>query len=361
MRLPLERPSPDFDELAAVLKGDRSPRRVHFVEFAVDVEVIRYVVEHHLGHERPAPGDETPEDALRLQVEFFHRMGYDYVPMWATWRNVPRLNALSAADTAGLSRGNRSWVDEHGGVIAGWEDLEAVRWDDISYDLSALDYVAGILPDGMKMTVCGGVLFEMVLEVFLGYEGLFFLSQDEPELVEAVFERWGQKMLDCYREVVRHPAVGAIFHADDLGHKTGTLLSPAFLRKNVFPWFRKYASLAHSAGKMCWLHSCGNLSAIMDDLIDDVRVDALHSYQDVIMPVGEFVSRYGNRIAALGGIDVDGLCRLSEEELRLYVRHTLDMCLPGRYALGSGNTVANYIPPEHYLVMLDEGRRWTAS
>jgi uroporphyrinogen decarboxylase len=32
----------------------------------------------------------------------------------------------------------------------------------------------------------------------------------------------------------------------------------------------------------------------------------------------------------------------------------------GGYCLGTGNTVANYIPLESYFAMLDEGRRYSA-
>jgi len=30
----------------------------------------------------------------------------------------------------------------------------------------------------------------------------------------------------------------------------------------------------------------------------------------------------------------------------------------GGYALGSGNSITNYIPVENYLIMLDEGAKW---
>jgi uroporphyrinogen decarboxylase len=55
---------------------------------------------------------------------------------------------------------------------------------------------------------------------------------------------------------------------------------------------------------------------------------------------------------------MDKLSRLDEDELRVYVRDILDECMPHRFALGSGNTVANYIPVRNYLAMLDEARRW---
>lgn len=68
------------------------------------------------------------------------------------------------------------------------------------------------------------------------------------------------------------------------------------------------------------------------------------------MPVTSFKETYGDRVAALGGVDMDKLCRLSEDELRKYCRSVLDKCMPGgRYAYGSGNTIANYVPLKNLL------------
>ena len=213
------------------------------------------------------------------------------------------------------------------------------------------------MPEGMKLVV-GTTVFEMILERFLGYEDLFMLSVDNPDLVEAVFATWGQKVYDLYKEAVQYPEVGAIFHADDLGFKTSTMMSPEFLKKHLFPWFKKYAALAHEQGKTYWYHCCGNVLSIMDDLINDVNIDAFHSFQDVIIPISRFLDQYGDRVAALGGVDMDKLGRMDEGQLRAYVRTILDECMPKRFALGSGNTVANYITPRNYLAMLDEAHRW---
>jgi len=58
-------------------------------------------------------------------------------------------------------------------------------------------------------------------------------------------------------------------------------------------------------------------------------------------------------------VDVDFLCRADESQIRQRVDDILERCLPGGgYFLGTGNTVANYIPIENYLIMLDEGRKF---
>jgi uroporphyrinogen decarboxylase len=97
----------------------------------------------------------------------------------------------------------------------------------------------------------------------------------------------------------------------------------------------------------------------MEDLIEDVSIDAIHSFEDTIESVISAKEQYGDRIALLGGIDVDFLCRATVEQIRQRVRDTLEKCMPGGgYCLGTGNSVANYIPVDHYLAMLDEGRRY---
>jgi uroporphyrinogen decarboxylase len=97
----------------------------------------------------------------------------------------------------------------------------------------------------------------------------------------------------------------------------------------------------------------------MEDLIEDVRIDALHSFEDTIVSVVAMKEQYGDRIALLGGIDVDFLCRAHSRQVRERVRHTLERCIAGGgYCLGTGNSVTNYIPLDNYLAMMDEGRKF---
>jgi uroporphyrinogen decarboxylase len=106
------------------------------------------------------------------------------------------------------------------------------------------------------------------------------------------------------------------------------------------------------------LHSCGNLAEIMPDLIDDVGIDAKHSYENAILPVDEFQARYGAHIGVLGGVDVDILARRSPDEVRAEVRRIIEACHPrGRFGIGSGNSIPSYIPVANYLAMLDEALR----
>ena len=56
---------------------------------------------------------------------------------------------------------------------------------------------------------------------------------------------------------------------------------------------------------------------------------------------------------------MDNLCRMEESEFRKYLRSILGNCAAGRFALGAGNTIANYVPLKNYFIMLEEGRNWS--
>ena len=46
------------------------------------------------------------------------------------------------------------------------------------------------------------------------------------------------------------------------------------------------------------------------------------------------------------------------EDVRSATRALIDRCAPrGRFAIGSGNSIPNYVPIENYLAMVKEAQR----
>ena len=97
----------------------------------------------------------------------------------------------------------------------------------------------------------------------------------------------------------------------------------------------------------------------MEDLIETVGIDARHSFQDNVEPVEEVYRKYGDRIAILGGMDVDLLSRGTTDQVRTRAREILQACAPGGgFCMGSGNTLPNYVKVDNYYAMLEETARW---
>jgi uroporphyrinogen decarboxylase len=349
------RPDPDFSRLRKALLREGEPDRVPFYELFADWEIVVAVTDNlDIVDPKFRREVEAIEDRA---IRFYYMLGYDYVPAGAGI-NLPRHNILTAPDTAELSKGQRTWADERHGTIETMEDFERYPWPSPqSIDLSNIERLGGNLPDGMMVIGSTSGVLENVTWL-MGYEVLSLALYDDPDLVEAMFERIGELLLAAHEAMADMDCVGALVLGDDMGFKTATMISPEHLRRYVFPWQKRIAEAAHRHDKPLILHSCGNLSEIMEDLIEYVGIDAKHSFEDEIMPVAEFKRIYGDRVAVLGGVDVGFLCRATPEDVRRYVRDVLDACAPGGgYCLGTGNSVANYIKLENYLTMLDEGQR----
>ena len=328
LKVPLKNPKPDFEEFKRVIKGERKAKRVHFVELLADQEIINFIIENFLKEKVITFSSKTKKSFLKQQINWWYRMGYDYIRLGGGLEFSGKERRTE--DTALLSRKERSWVEEGKGVIGSWEDFEKYPWPDVNkIDYSPYEFISKNLPQGMKMMVCpsSGIL-EISSEALLGFEGMSYLLYDNPTLVEAVFNKMGETIYSFYKNVVELEGVEGFFQGDDLGFKTSTIVSPEILRKLVLPWHKRFASLAHQYNKMYWFHCCGNVLLIMEDLIKEVKIDAFHSFQDDIIPVGEFKRKYGKRIAVFGGVDVDKLCRLEENDLRKYVRKILRECMP---------------------------------
>jgi purine-binding chemotaxis protein CheW len=90
-----------------------------------------------------------------------------------------------------------------------------------------------------------------------------------------------------------------------------------------------------------------------EDIIEDMRYDGKHSYEDTICTVEESYQRWGGRIGIMGGIDMDFICRSSIEEIQRRAQGMLALSAgKGGYALGTGNSVPEYIDDEKYFAMI---------
>ena len=350
--------TPDWEAFLRCLRREGTPQRVHFIELLIDEEIKAEVARRFGLMDGVDPAD--PAYALHREVRVQRFLGYDYVRFGVDDIGV-KIERLAAGDTAGLQRaGGRQYVDEHRGPITSWAEFEAFPWPDPEkLTTRGLEWFQENLPDEMCIVGSRGFAhFAEYLSWLMGYETLCYSLYDRRDLVAAISRRLTELYEVAVRKMLEFDRVKVIWGSDDMGFRSGTLIGPDDLREFVLPGHKAMAEAAHAAGRPYLLHSCGKLDAIMDDLLDDVRIDGKHSFEDTIQTVEEANQRYGDRIAILGGIDVDFLCRSDEAAIRRRVRRTLEACHPGGgYCLGTGNSVANYMPLENFLVMLDEGRR----
>lgn len=337
---------PNFNNLLKVLKRE-IPERSTLFEFYVNDDTCGRLS----GMDVPERDDVIANTLMRMEA--FKNAGYDYVT----------LHGSDFCFKTDREQGGHASVSMNkGSMIHERESFEKYEWPDPdAADYSRLERLREFLPEGMKLIVYGpnGVLETVVSLV--GYEDLCYMIKDDPELVQDIFDAVGSRFVRYYEISAGYDSVGALLSNDDWGFNTQTMLAVNDMRKYVFPWHKKIVDTIHKIGKPVILHSCGKLDLVMNDIIDDMKYDGKHSNEDKILPVEKGYAAYSERIAILGGLDLDFICRSTPEEVYERASAMLEAAsAKGGYALGSGNSIPEYVPGENYLAMI-AAARWYGS
>ncbi len=335
----------NFEDLRKHLLGEKKSSHIFIGDLFIDELLLKAYCEKHLQKEWIRK-DEDIRGYCDNKIAVYKDMGFTFVPEshWIhSWIGIPEV---------------ATWINEHAGLIKDRKDFDRFPWDAIEPYMEEHKALCDLLPEDMKIVVETGS-FQDILDVIVGYESTFLMIYDDPQLLNDIIDRWFSFKLHFYTMMVEKPQVGAIWHADDLGSKTGLLISPDFVRQHLVPWYKQYSDAIHKADKMFWFHCCGNIynDNIIEDLIYTVKIDAFHSFQDSIMPVQDFLTRYGSDVGVIGGIDVDFLSTSTPDEIKRYIEPILATAeRTGRYALGSGNSVTDYVPLENWETVLEMAR-----
>jgi uroporphyrinogen decarboxylase len=199
---------------------------------------------------------------------------------------------------------------------------------------------------------------------YLFYERLWAIRGMQNVLMDfldhpAELQRLSRAILDHHIQAVRAFAacgVDAIFTSDDLGSQRALMMSPATFRKFLKPLYAEIIAETHALGMHFWLHTCGNVLAVIDDFID-IGLDVIHPIQAHTMNYHEVIERFGGRISFLVGLDVQHLLpEGTEAEVRQGVRDVTEIFRrpEGGFLLAAGNGIMPETPLCNIRAFLEE-------
>lgn len=339
---------PDYHHMLDVMANKR-PSRLPFYEHKVDPLIMEQVLGEKFAD--LINGDEADLTAFFEHYgRFYQQMTYDTISYEITLtRSLPGHGAIYGGMVGPIQ--TRDDFEKYP-----WDEIPALYWANAAPKFEALGRT---MPPGMK--ALGGIgngVFELS-EDLVGFQQLAYMMVDDPELFTDLFRKIGDLFVNIWTTFLEkygeHYAVCRF--GDDLGFKTSTLVSPRTIRKHIIPQYQRIISMIKDAGKPFLWHSCGKIFSVMDDAIA-LGINAKHSNEDTIAPYDEWITRYGNRIGLLGGIDVDLICRDDPQAVFELVveRGTKYRQMANGYALGSGNSIPDYVPVDGYLAMIRAGQ-----
>ncbi len=128
-----------------------------------------------------------------------------------------------------------------------------------------------------------------------------------------LIERWGSL-----------GGVDAVFLTDDWGSQRSLLVSPETWRMVFAPRYRRLFRAAHDRDLDVIFHSCGNVSAIIGDLVD-LGVGVIDPLQSEALDLPWVAREFGGRVAFAGGLPEQTLPILTPDQVRDEVRKLVDL------------------------------------
>ena len=335
---------PDYRHFADVM-WNRRPVRLPVYEHIVKPSIMEEILGVPFTHNE----QETPADwreFFRHYCRFFKDMTYDVVSF--------EVCITVVLPDHGAIGGGRP------GPIQTRSDFTRFPWDEVpemfwQHAAPQYDALIDAMPGGMKAV--GGIgngAFE-ISEDLVGLEYLPFMQVDDPTLYRDLFDRIGDVMLNIWTSFLERYADSfvACRFGDDLGFRSSLLTNPVTVRQHVLPQYRRVIDLIRATKKPFLWHSCGCIFEIMEDIIA-LGINAKHSNEDAIATFDRWIHDYGSRIGLLGGFDMDFLCSKNPDEIYDTVLESgkrFRSTAQG-YALGSGNSIPDYVPVDNYLAMI---------
>ena len=300
--------------------------------------------------------------------DVIHVAPYDFTQ---GYQSPSRSNKLSTVEA--LMR-EREWVDEWGigwkhaadGVganphrhpIKDWSQLDEYLHSQIPdpHQPGRLDAALPTLAKLASRKYCVGIINLTLFERLFSLRAMDHLLEDfytHGEEVGRLCEALTQYAIGLIQEWGKTD-VSAIFLTDDWGTQDALMISPAMWRRYFKELYRRIFAEVHRWGKDVVFHSCGNVSAIIPDLIE-VGVDVMDPLQPGPLNLAEVARLYGGKVAFSGGIDDQRLEDYAPQEVKDMVHRTIDTLgrpFGNSYVVAAANAILPSVPLENLAAMI---------
>lgn len=195
--------------------------------------------------------------------------------------------------------------------------------------------------------------FDVTHSWMVGTETLLIAMIENPEWVKDMIGTYLDSCIALFDQIWDAGYhFDEIFWPDDMGYKGTTFFSVETYREIVKPFHKKACEWAHNKGIYAHLHSCGNITTFVPDILD-CGVDALNPLEIKagVKPL-ELKEKYGDQLVLHGGINAvlwPDKEAITEEIRRLVPELKKD----GGYIFSSDHSIPNNVSLENFRYIVN--------
>lgn len=188
-----------------------------------------------------------------------------------------------------------------------------------------------------------------------GFENYLSYIAGEPKFVEELTDKLCEFSREATRQLKGTECDGIRF-GDDWGFQDSLMIDPGTWRRIYKKYYRRIYGAARDAGLVVAIHSCGNITELLPDLID-IGVEVVHPLQPEAMDVEYCKREYGKHLAFWGALGSQSvLPKGTPEDVRKEAKYLVELFQDGGFILAPSGAPPAETPAANIVAMAEVGR-----
>ena len=185
-----------------------------------------------------------------------------------------------------------------------------------------------------------------------GMQNLLLDFYDHPQFVRELLNAIADYNIAQIGQALTYD-IDAVYFGDDWGQQRGLQMGPKLWREFIKPVLARMYAVVRRAGKYVFIHSCGDVDELFDDLIE-IGLNCFNPFQPEVMDTLALLERYRGRLTFHGGLSVQRtLPRGTVAEVRRETEKLIKAGRPGSYILAPSHDVTKDVPLENMLAFIE--------
>jgi uroporphyrinogen decarboxylase len=206
-------------------------------------------------------------------------------------------------------------------------------------------------PDRFRVFQIGFSLYERAWTL-RGMQNLLMDFYDHPRFVDQLLNAIAEYNIAQVNAALKYD-IDAVYFGDDWGQQRGLQMGPKLWREFIYPVLERMYGAVRAGGKYVFIHSCGDVDELFDDLIG-IGLNCFNPFQPEVMDVAALTQKYRGRLVFHGGLSTQRTLPYGTvADVRTETARLLAMGREGGYIFAPAHDVEGDVPLENMLAFIE--------